>query len=403
MSKSDGARWADKTGAVDVLRQIRETGRVTRGELMSQTGLGRSTVSQRVDELLELDLVREVGDGTSTGGRPPATLMFNSDAGCVFAVDLGATHSRVAITDLAGQTLAEERDDIEIARGPDEVLSWVEARFVSLLHETNESADRVRAIGMGVPGPVEFATGRPVSPPIMPGWDGFPIPERLRQRHDVPVLVDNDVNLMALGEQWTNWPECRHLLFIKLGTGIGCGIVVDGGVYRGAQGAAGDIGHIRLAEHDDVLCECGNTGCLEAVASGRALARRLTEAGIEAENSRDVVRIARAHNPDAVRLVRQAGRWIGEVLAALVNALNPHTIVLGGDLDEAHEQVLAGVREVVYQRSTPLATRHLEIVRSSLQDRAGVVGGAVLAIEHILAPDSLDRLFPTRPPRPAAR
>src|SRR5437867_3065990 len=328
-------------GPGDVLRLIRDAGTITRSELIARSGLGRSTVSQRVDALLERELIREVGEGPSAGGRPPSTLAFNADCGLVLAADLGATHSRVALTDLAGSRLAEERDDIEIASGPDAVLAWVQERFDSLLAEADRRPDEIRCVGVGVPGPVEFARGRPVIPPIMPGWDGFDIPQRLRERLVVPVLVDNDVNIMALGEQRSTWPDCEHLLFVKVATGIGCGIVVDGEVYRGDQGAAGDIGHIRLSDHTDVVCECGNVGCLEAVASGRALARELRALGLEARDSRDVVNLVRAHDKHAVRLIRQAGRQLGEVLASLVNALNPKVIVIGGDVAEAHEQLFA--------------------------------------------------------------
>jgi len=377
-------------GPGDVLRLIRDAGTITRSELIARSGLGRSTVSQRVDALLERKLIHEAGEAPSAGGRPPSTLAFNADCGLVLAADLGATHSRVALTDLGGTPLAEQREDIEIAAGPDTVLAWVQDRFDSLVDQAHRSADEIRCVGVGVPGPVEFARGRPVIPPIMPGWDGFDIPQRLRERLAVPVLVDNDVNIMALGEQRSTWPDCEHLLFVKVGTGIGCGIVVDGDVYRGDQGAAGDIGHIRLADHDEVVCECGNVGCLEAVASGRALARQLRALGVEARDSRDVVNLVRAHDKHAVRLIRQAGRQLGEVLASLVNALNPKVIVIGGDVAEAHEQLFAGVREIVYQRSTPLGTRQLQIVRSSLGDRAGIIGAAALAIEHVLDPESLD-------------
>jgi predicted NBD/HSP70 family sugar kinase len=241
-----------------------------------------------------------------------------------------------------------------------------------------------------VPGPVEFATGKPVNPPIMLGWDGYDIPRRLRQAYTVPVLVDNDVNIMALGEHRRAWPNCHHLLFIKVGTGIGCGIVVQGRVFRGDQGAAGDIGHIRLPDQADAVCECGNRGCLEAVASGRAVARDLRALGVEAHNSRDVIELVQQGNPLAVRLVRQAGRHLGEVLASLVNALNPRVIVIGGDMAEAHAQLFAGAREEVYGRSTPLATRQLEIVRSGLHDRAGIIGAAGMAVEHVLAPNMLE-------------
>jgi predicted NBD/HSP70 family sugar kinase len=376
-----------------MLDVIRRAGTVTRTQLAAETGLSRTTVAQRIDGLISRNLVHEIGEGPSTGGRPPSALAFNGRAGLVFAADLGATHARVALADLTGQTVADLTGEIEIARGPQEVLDWVEQRFDELLGIAGVADDQVRAMGIGVPGPVEFVTGRPVSPPIMPGWDGFAIPARLRERVAVPVLVDNDVNIMALGEHWKTWPHVDDLMFVKVGTGIGCGFVARSEIYRGAQGAAGDIGHIRVSGHDDVLCECGNTGCLEAIAGGRALVRAVRDVGLDAQSSRDVVDLVLAHNPEIVRLVRQAGRHLGEVVAGLVNAFNPEVIVIGGDIADAHEQLFAGVRETVYQRSTPLATRHLQIVPRSLGDRAGVTGAAVMAIEHILAPGMVDDIF----------
>ncbi len=342
--------------------------------------------------------MRESAGLPSTGGRPPSSLVFDSDAYVVLAADLGATHARLAVTNLAGDVLAEHAQDLAIARGPTAVLDVVVERFMRLLAEADREPRDVRGVGIGVPGPVEFATGRPVNPPIMPGWDGFPIPSHFEPHFDAPVLVDNDVNIMAVGEHRTNWRSEQHLLFVKVGTGIGCGIIVDGRIYRGAQGAAGDIGHIAVAGHDDVICECGRVGCLEAVAGGRALARAAAELGYEARDSRAVVALARAQNTEVVRLVRQSGRLLGDVLSGLVNAINPSAIVIGGDVAEAHEQLFAGVREVVYQRATPLATRHLEIARSTLGDRDGVTGAAVLAIEHVLAPSFVDAhwLSPTR-------
>jgi predicted NBD/HSP70 family sugar kinase len=374
----------------DVLSVIRRSGGMTRNQLMVQTGLGRSTVAQRVDALLARGLIREQAGTTSTGGRPPITIVFNPDAALILAADLGATHSRLALSDLAGRPLREERFEIRIAEGPEAVLTWVTESFASMLKAAGRSADEVGAIGVGVPGPVEFASGRPVSPPIMPGWDGFAIPERLQEHFPVAVLVDNDVNIMALGEHLRSWPEISDMLFVKVGTGIGCGIVARREIYRGAQGAAGDIGHIRLAHHDDVICECGNVGCLEAVAGGRALVRAVRALGHDAATSRDVVDLVRAHDLETVRLMRQAGRDLGEVLASLVNALNPEVIVVGGDIAGAHEQLFAGIREVVYQRSTALATRNLQIVPSQLDDRAGVIGAAGMASEHMLSPAQLD-------------
>jgi predicted NBD/HSP70 family sugar kinase len=384
-------RSTPATGAGAVLRLIRDGDAVTRADLARATGLARSTVAQRVDALLAHSLVYETGSSDSTGGRPPSILAFNDGGGVILAADLGATHSRVGVTDLAGEPLIERAADIDISLGPEAVLEWLQGPFGEMLKEAGRKASDVRGIGIGVPGPVAFSEGKPVNPPIMPGWDGFDIPAWFASRYDAPVLVDNDVNIMALGEHWTGWRETEHLLFIKIGTGIGCGIVAGGRIHRGAEGAAGDIGHIRITGHDDVLCRCGNIGCLEAVAGGGALAARLTEQGIEAANARDVVRLVRAGDQAATQAVREAGRLLGEVLASAVNFFNPRVIVIGGDLGGAHEQLLAGIREVTFRRSLPLATGSLRIVPSQLGDRAGVIGAAVLVIEHVLAPDVIDR------------
>jgi len=368
---------------------------MTRADLARHTGLARSTVAQRVDALLASGLVVEAGGSASTGGRPPTVLAFNHHAGVVLVGDLGATHSRFAITDLAGTPLAEAAEDLDIGLGPTKVLARVASRFDTLLKKSGHSAGDVRGIGIGVPGPVEFASGRPVNPPIMPGWDGFDIPGWFADRHQVPVLVDNDVNIMARGEHWVHWRATSHLLMVKVGTGIGCGIVADGHIHRGARGAAGDIGHIRATSSEDVICRCGNVGCLEAVAGGQALADRLAAAGRDAANSRDVVRLVHDTDPTAIRMVRDAGRTLGEVLAGTVNFFNPAVIVIGGDIAEAHAQLLAGVREGIFSRSLPLATRDLRIVPSRLGDRAGVTGAAITAIEHVLSPAAVDRTLDT--------
>jgi predicted NBD/HSP70 family sugar kinase len=382
-------RRAPSTG--EVLNLIRDGRARTRGDLVTLTGLARSTVGQHVDALLSRRLLYEAADQASTGGRPPIRLAFNPAAGVVLAADVGATHTKVAVTDLAGAPLAEAAEDLDIAEGPEVVLGWLADRFDELLDEAGRRGGDVLAAGIGLPGPVEFSSGRAITPPIMPGWDGVSVPDLLAARHPVPVLVDNDVNIMALGEYHRRWrPRVGHLLFVKVGTGIGCGIVAGGAIHRGGDGAAGDIGHIRVAGHDDALCRCGNTGCLEAVAGGGAMARRLTDLGLRAENARDVVGLARGGNLEAVRLVRQAGRLLGEVLAAGVNFFNPQVVVIGGDVAHADEHLLAGVREVVYERSLPLATRHLRVVRSALDEDAGVAGAAVLALEHVLSPAAVD-------------
>ena len=391
MGTSPKANGSYPTGPGALLQVVREGSAITRAGLARYTGLARSTVAQRVDALIDAGLLYEAGGTASTGGRPPTMLAFKHDAGVILAADLGATHARLALSDLAAAPLAEHASELEIAKGPEAVLTWVQREFERLLAEVGRTPADVRGIGIGVPGPVEFETGRPVSPPIMPRWDGVSIPDWFADRYRAPVLVDNDVNIMACGEHSVHWRETPQVLMIKVGTGIGCGIVAGGEIHRGAQGAAGDIGHIRATSREDVVCRCGNIGCLEAVAGGQALADALTADGIPAEHSRDVVRLVRSGNATAVRMVRDAGRTLGEVLAGTVNFFNPGVIVIGGDIAEAHEHLLAGVREGIFSRSLPLATRDLRIVPSRLGDRAGVIGAATMVIEHVLSPAAVDQ------------
>lgn len=376
-----------------LLQLLRDGSASTRPQLVAQSGASRSAVAQRVDALLAAGLVLEAGAESSTGGRPAIRLRFNRDQGVVLVADLGATHARLAVTDLASVVLAETADECPIAEGPDAVLPWVRRRFDDLLVDAGRDASEVRGVGVGVPGPVEHASGRPVSPPIMPGWDDYPVPEAFADFR-VPVLVDNDVNIMALGEYWTTWRhDIDDLLFIKVGTGIGCGIVASGRIHRGAQGAAGDLGHVRVPSAADALCRCGNVGCVEAVAGGQAIADRLRDQGHATADARSVVQLVRDGDPEATREVREAGRVLGQVLAAAVNFFNPSVLVIGGDVANAREQLLAGVREVVYQRSLPLATRHLRLVPARLGDGAGVVGASVMVLEHIFAPAAVDGLL----------
>lgn len=376
----------------EVLALIRTGAAATRADIARLTGLARSTVSQRVDALIAHDFVIEEADGGSTGGRPPRRLRLRTREHAVAGVDLGASHCRVALLDIGGEMLALREDPLSIADGPQEVLGHVERTLNSLLKEAGRDAASLQSIGVGVPGPVEFSTGRPVDPPIMPGWHQYPIPEFFAERFGARALVDNDVNVMALAEQRRAFPDTRYLLYIKVGTGIGCGIVADGRLHRGAQGSAGDIGHIRVGDTEEP-CRCGNSGCLEAVAGGAAIARKLSALGLEAASGSDVVRLVKSGNRDAVRMVREAGRAVGEVLAGLVNFFNPDTVVVGGALAAVHDQLLAGVREAVYRRSHPLATHVLRIEPSRTGENAAAVGAGILAVEHALSPRQVDRVL----------
>jgi predicted NBD/HSP70 family sugar kinase len=378
------------------LRLIRGEAATTRAELAEATGLSRGTLGQRLEQLLARRLV-VVEAAPSTGGRPPRRFAFNPHAGVILAADLGATHGRIAVADLGGRPHATRDVELAISAGPQVVLQRVCELFDELLAESGHRRGDVWATGIGVPGPVDFARGRPVRPPIMPGWDDFDIRGWFAPHLPGPVLVDNDVNVMALGEYWRAWRErACDLLYVKVATGIGAGLISRGVAFRGARGAAGDIGHLRVDSPKPIVCDCGNQNCLEAVASGRALARDLRANGFETANTRDVVDLVAAGHPQAVQAVRAAGRHLGEALAAAVNLLNPDVIVIGGDLAEAHDQLLAGVREVVYQRSTTLATQSLRIAESELGADTGIEGCIVLALEELLSTDVIDDLIEQR-------
>src|SRR4051794_2752174 len=372
-----------------LLRHVRKGHARSRAELVALTGASRNTVSARVDQLIAANLLEEGGRGWSTGGRPPTILRFNSRAGCVLAVDLGVTSVDVAVTDLSAQVLATVGHPIDIADGPAPVLAEVDRLAQKVLADAGLTPADVRAVGVGVPGPVEVSTGRPSHPPIMPGWHDFPIPGAFG-RYECPVYVDNDVNVMALGEMGVA-DSADDVLVVKVGTGIGCGVIVEGRVYRGAQGSAGDIGHIYVAQPDGrtVLCRCGNENCLEAIAGGGALLRDAVAAGLPVTSTRQVVELAARGDGAAVELVRNSGRTIGTVLAALVNFFNPHRIVMTGGVAQAGLPLPARLPGAVYRRSMPLAARSLEITVSEAPEMSGRIGAALMAIEGFLDEESV--------------
>ncbi len=380
-----------------VLRLIREGRAITRTDVMDVTGLSRSTVMQRLGVLLSSGFVVEAPEGApSSGGRRPAALSFNTRMGVVLAADLGVGHGRLAVCDLAGEPLAEREEVIRIADGPEPVLEWVADRFDELLAETGRDRADVLAVAIGVPGPVELSSGRPVNPPIMPGWDGYPVARHVSERFRAPALLERDVNAMALGEHRRHWRDLSHLVFVKVATGIGAGIIADGELLRGNHGRAGDIGHIRAIRQSDVMCTCGNRGCVAVLASGGALVRQLADEGFDVSSTADVVELVRAGRAAPMNHVREAGRVLGAALAAVVSVVAPTAIIVGGELAEASEPLLAGIRESVYQRASALATRELRILTSRLGPRAGVVGATTLALEHVLEPANVDALLAAR-------
>ncbi|MEV7191242.1 ROK family protein [Streptomyces sp. NPDC093510] len=391
---------AGSGGAGDLLHLVRSGRATTRGALQQVTGLSRGTVGQRLDRLFRAGWLREGGGGpvdSPLGGRPAIRLEFDDTHAVVLAAGLETRHARTALLTLGGEILAERAAPLAVEDGPDAVLGELGVRFGELLRETGRPAGSVCGVGLAVPGPVDSGTGRVVQPPIMPGWDGYDIRGRLRRAltgrpdgvpADVPVLVDNDANLMAYGEQCAHYPDCSAFALVKVSTGIGCGVVVGGDVYRGVDGGAGDIGHVRVPEGADALCRCGSYGCLAAVASGRAVAGRLAEAGVPAASGSDVRALLEAGHPAAVGFAREAGRHVGEVLATVVTLLNPGVLVIAGDL--AGTPFLTGVRELLYQRALPRSTAHLKVVTSRLGEHAALIGAGKLVVEHLYAPERVE-------------
>lgn len=362
----------------------------TRAELANQTGLTRAAVRTRLNALQGAGFLTDRGTGVPTGGRPGSRLVFNAGARTVLAADVGATRATVAITDLAGDVLASRRLPLDITDGPERVLAHLAETWRELVGDTGLTTVPPAGVGIGLPGPVDPSSGRPHHPQIMPAWNGFDVPAHVRAEFGVPVLVDNKVNLMALGEHAHSFPSTDHMIVVRVAAGIGAGVISNGVLHRGAIGAAGDLGHIR-APDSDAPCGCGNTGCLEAVAGGTAVAARLRANGVDARTSADVVTLLRAGNVEAGQAIRQAGRTIGEVLAACVTMVNPSLIVVGGDLAATGEMLLAGMREAVYRRSPPLATENLRIVPSRAGEDAGVLGAVTMVLNHALSAGVVDR------------
>ncbi|RZS59624.1 putative NBD/HSP70 family sugar kinase [Microcella putealis] len=370
-------------GAGDLFQVLRDGRPRTRAELVQETGLARTTVVVWMNALADLGLITPAGTAASSGGRPPSRFVFDPHAQFILGIDLGATHGTIGLTDLDGKVIARHHEQLDIAAGPTMILDQALDAASNLLKARATDPGLILGVGIGVPGPVEHSTGRPIRPPIMPGWDGFDIPNYVRRQFDVPVLVDNDVNILALGERATAWPDVDDLLFIKVSTGIGAGIVAGGVLQRGAQGAAGDIGHVQVPHgrgEDD----------LEATASGPAIARELSERFDAHLDAGDLVDRIRIGDPHAVEAAREAGRSIGEVAAICVSMLNPSTVVVGGRLGVEVQEIIAGVREVVYRRSIPLATQHLSIVPAQGGVDAGVRGAALMVIEDQLSAIAID-------------
>lgn len=368
--------------AVRVLELIASGEATSRTELARRLGAAASTVSLAVGHLVERGLVAEEGTQSSTGGRPRKVLRIGSRDEFAVAADLGGRHARIGVV-LPGGGLGDVSTvPFVIADGPEAALPRLAEALEALAEQRGPG--RLRGVGLSLPGPVDIASGSVVRPSRMPGWNRFPVAAWLEERFGVPAAVDNDANCMAVGEHTVRLDGNAQTIMVKIGSAIGAGVMAEGRLYRGATGAAGDITHIRIDAGAGIPCSCGNTGCLETVASGAALVRILRERGADVSSTQDVARLALDGDPLATRTVRRAGDYLGQVLAANVNFFNPDAVYLGGILSTL-EQFVAAVRSRLYESCHPLVTEHLTIERTRLGADAGLVGAGQFALQRALA------------------
>ena len=410
MSETSTVKFPDQLdGLVTVVNLVRLGSARTRTELAQASGLGRNIIADRVERLLDSGLLAEGAPGASTGGRAARRLSFGADAGRILVAVLGATTIRVALADLLGNILDQSLVFAEVTDGPEPILAQIDLLFDELL---TGNTTELWGIGIGLPGPVEFATGRPVAPPIMPGWGGYDIRRHFAVSRQVPVWVDNDVNVMVLGELRKGRAVGKQdVVFVKVGSGIGAGLISRGLLHRGAQGCAGDIGHITALTDSTVVCRCGNLGCLEALVGGIAITRDATSAAQEGRSDRlhamlanqgklrpaDVIQAARHGDQVSIGLLSHSADLVGESVARIINFFNPALVLIGGQVTANNDLYLANIRRTVLGRSLPLATRSLEITTSALGEMAGVTGAAYMVVDELLSRSVLARWIDTHP------
>lgn len=391
-------RWSGLTAdEMQVLETTFWSSGGSRHGVAERLGFSKSKANGLIAGLVEQGLLAEAGLQRSSGGRRAENLQLNDALGVLIGIDIGATSLDIAVLGPDLRPLAQHTEATDVRQGPGVVLARVRVLMRELLARCGHGAKQVMGIGIGVPGPVNFQIGQLVNPPLMPAWDGFSIRDALREEYAAPVFVDNDVNLMALGELWRLKRSLQNFLVIKVGTGIGCGIVVHGEVYRGAAGSAGDVGHI-CVDQEGPRCHCGNVGCVEVMAAGPAITRMAVQAAEAGESEMlaerlrtqgrldaiDVGHAGRAGDAAANGIIQRAGNLLGQMLASVVNFFNPSHVFIGGGITHIGPLFLAAVRQSVYQRSLALSTRHLEIQYTPLGPQAGLIGAGALAMQETL-------------------
>lgn len=399
-----GERRSDPDGprplADAVLRLIWRERRISRASIAQQGGLSRSTVSEIVSEILPTGLVAEIGLGKSRGGRRPVLLEFQDDVCVILGVEMGATHVGVALTDLRGNVLAWEEREHPVRTDPVGTRALISELADACLSNGVREGRPLVGIGVALPSPFDPAHPDELSTIVLPDWGGKLGLEGLGERHGVPLMVDNDANLGALAEHW--WGAGREVddfAYIKVATGIGSGHIIDGEIYRGATGVAGEIGHTAI-DPNGKPCICGLRGCLVTLIGTPALLERASElvgehpesmlAGLEFDID-DLERAALSGDVVAVQVAQEAAGHLGIVVAGLLNLMNPSMVVVGGDLTGLGELLLVPLRETARSRTLVSSVKAAEIRASALGPKSVAIGAATLVLKAALA-DS--RLFP---------
>lgn len=384
------------------LFQLLRTGEpMTRSELTDTTGLSRTTVGSRVDQLVQAGLAIAVDEPAPSGGRPSTQFSFNPLGRVVLAFDIRSDHTAVAVTDLRGAVLQRRERPIMNSEGPAAVLACAVEMARSILDERGLPENLVAGIGIALAGYAEIFTGRLHTLPYLHEWTGDEIERQLRDFLPVPIIVDNDVNMMAVGEHLSH-RGVDDMIFVRTAAGIGAGVIAGGHLQRGATSMAGNIGHSRVPRNHGIVCRCGNVGCLDASASHRALSNMLIERGLEARTVSQIVALVGEKKPDAMQIARQAARDLGSVLAIYASILNPSIIAISDPIAETEDRLFAEIRSVVLSQASPMVADALQVVRAKPTETTAVTGASHVVIDHVLSPVGIEQLLASTSPERVA-
>ena len=370
-----------------VLRTVQAEAQISQADLARRLGLARSTVLAIVDDLLELGLLKEQGHGVSGGGRRPMLLTLDDVAYHLVGVDIGAKHVTAVVMNLKAEVLARQTREFSTREDPKGTLTLVEELIARLMAESRAGRRQVVGVGVGVPSPVDSRSPGHVSPVVMPSWAGVDIAARLQARFEVPVRVENDANLGALWEaRWDHGVHLDNLAYIKVATGIGAGLVVDGRIYRGSRGVAGELGHLPI-DSSGPLCVCGLRGCLNTLVGTDNLlakARAAAKGRKKFEKLEQLIDAALEGDDVASAVLEYAGRQLGLGLAMLLNLFNPALVVVGGDIVRSGDLLLGPLRETVSKNCFSENFSHVHIVASRLGESATARGAASIIFDEAI-------------------